>query len=325
MCTALSLISKQNEIFFGRTMDFYYDFDFDLYFIPRNYLWNSHITPTYNSKYSIIGVGQSKEEFKLADGMNEKGLGIAALYFPGYAYFDSTRDLSKIPISSVEVVTYLLSNCATVKEVINTFSNIQIIGEKDVISNTVAPLHWIVSDKSGMCITIEKTKDGLHILENSIGVLTNSPDFSWHCTNLRNYLNISNKSPIYKNWGNITLTPFGQGSGMIGYPGDFTSPSRFVRISFAKNFIELPNTREETLLSCFHLMNLVSLPKGLVIASNNSVDYTQYTSFMNLNTGDYYFKTYKGNTIKYANIFDSSINRPISLGKLKSDIEINHI
>ena len=40
-------------------------------------------------------------------------------------------------------------------------------------------------------MVIEKTADGLHILDNPVGVLTNSPDFPWHLTNLRNYLNLS--------------------------------------------------------------------------------------------------------------------------------------
>ncbi|HHU20106.1 MAG TPA: linear amide C-N hydrolase [Bacilli bacterium] len=41
MCTALTLQSKQKESFFGRTMDFSYPIEPELYVAPRNYQWNS--------------------------------------------------------------------------------------------------------------------------------------------------------------------------------------------------------------------------------------------------------------------------------------------
>jgi Linear amide C-N hydrolases, choloylglycine hydrolase family len=60
---------------------------------------------------------------------------------------------------------------------------------------------------------------------NPLGVFTNSPPFDWHMTNLRNYVNFSvtNVPPV--KLGSIKLEPFGQGSGMLGLPGDFTPPS----------------------------------------------------------------------------------------------------
>ena len=45
-------------------------------------------------------------------------------------------------------------------------------------------LHWIVSDTNGKSIVIEKTKEGFKTYDNPIGVLTNSPIFGWHLTNL---------------------------------------------------------------------------------------------------------------------------------------------
>lgn len=326
MCTALSIVSKQKEVYFGRTMDFWYPLDPELYIVPKNYKWHSSISSNiYTNKYSFIGIGQPIEELHFADGMNEKGLGVAALYFPGYAYFHTKIDENKISIASVEMVTYLLSTCANISDVISIAPSLHLVGTKDLITNTIAPLHWIVADKSGNTVTIEHNKTGLHILENPIGVLANSPDFSWHYTNLRNYMNVSPNSPSPKKWSGVTLTQFGQGGGTFGLPGDFTSPSRFIRISFAKSYLELPESREETLLACFHLMKLVSIPKGIITTNNNLLDYTQYTTFMNLNTGDYYFNTYYNEEIKYANILDNKTDKILSLGKLKKLENIQHI
>ena len=35
---------------------------------------------------------------------------------------------------------------------------------------------------------LEQTKEGLKIYENPIGVLTNNPEFSFHLTNINNYI-----------------------------------------------------------------------------------------------------------------------------------------
>ena len=326
MCTALSLISKQNEMFFGRTMDFSYELNPEVYIMPNNYKWHS-ITSSeiIENKYKFIGTGQNIGKVVFADGMNEKGLGVAVLYFPGYAYFDTEKRTSKKTLANLEIVSYLLGNCDSVDDVIHMLPSIQIIGVEDSITSTIAPLHWIVSDKSGNTITIEKTQNGMEILNNPIGVLTNSPNLSWHLTNLRNYMETSPYQLEEIKWDNFTLKPFGQAGGTFGLPGDYTSPSRFIRMAYEKSFLILPETREETLISCFHLMKTVSIPKGIVATNKGTLDYTQYTVFMNLTTGDYFFNTYENPEIRAANINDSILAQPLSLGKLKTKPFIRHI
>ncbi len=326
MCTAISLISKQNEVFFGRTMDFNYDLDLEAYIIPRNYKYNGeYLKNNYQTKYAFICTGQPTERLLAADGMNEKGLGVAALYFPRYAYFKKRKTPNKLSIASTEVVNYLLSNCQNIEEIISLAPILEIIGVPDSVTNQITPLHWIATDKTGKSITIESTKYGLNILQNPVGVLTNSPDFNWHCTNLSNYMMATPESPNLKEWGDLTLKALSKGIGSYGIPGDFTSTSRFVRITFAKKFLKIPKTREEMVQSCFNIMNLVTIPKGIVIANNNSPEYTQYTNFMNLNTGDYYFISYYNNEIKYANIKDNNSDKVLFLGKIKSYSAPKHI
>lgn len=113
---------------------------------------------------------------------------------------------------------------------------IQIVGFKNPVTDSVVPLHWIIGDSSGRCMTIEKTQDGLHILENSIGILSNSPDF---------------------------------------FP-----PSRFVRRVYLKSHTFFPEQPSEALSACFHIMENLSIPKGVVMAQRETSDYTQYTAFI---------------------------------------------
>ena len=62
--------------------------------------------------------------------------------------------------------------------------------------------------------------------------------------------------------GSVTLAPFGQGSGMLGMPGDFTPPSRFVRaVAFTQSVPPEP-TEESAVIQAFHILNNFDIPKG---------------------------------------------------------------
>ena len=65
------------------------------------------------------------------------------------------------------------------------------IVEREVsLLSTVTPLHWLLTDRSGASVVVEPTADGIQIHDNPVGVLTNSPDFPWHLTNLRNFIGL---------------------------------------------------------------------------------------------------------------------------------------
>lgn len=321
MCTAMTIQVPQGHVYFGRTMDFSYPLDPELYFIPRGYTWKNILrTHTIQDQYSILAIGQNLFPVVFADGVNDMGFAAAVLYFPGYAHYDTadTDDSSRLPAASIELVHFLLGQCASAEQAIPILKNIRIVGVKDSVTNTVAPLHWILADKTGTCLVVEKTADGLHILPNPAGVLSNSPDFIWHMTNLRSYMNIEPTQKADEAWGPVSLSPFGQGAGTLGLPGDYTPPSRFVRTAFQKSHADFPPDREGTVNTCFHIMESVSIPKGVVMTDRGTPDYTQYTAFISLEEKRYYFKTYDNTGITAVH-FPSGPNfttKPVSLGKL---------
>ncbi|OAK71988.1 linear amide C-N hydrolase [Lederbergia galactosidilytica] len=326
MCTAITLQSMQRENFFGRTMDFSYPIEPGLYVIPKHYEWSSLITTKkYRNRYRFIGIGQKTEDMLgFFDGMNERGFAAAALYFEGYADYDLPIKNNKELIASLDFLHYLLGHCSSIDDLQALLANIQIVGLPDPVTQTVAPLHWIATDRSGGSVVIEQTKSGLEIIHNPIGVMTNSPDFQWHMTNLRNYLNVSTSQQKETYWENVLLTPFGQGSGTIQLPGGFTSPERFVRAAFLKTHILVPENRSKSILACFHIMNNVSIPKGVILTNRGSYDYTKYTAFMNTSTCEYYFKTYENNQIITASLWDYNIQetQPIYLGSIVHPLTI---
>lgn len=319
MCTAITLQSMQGENFFGRTMDFSHPIEPGIYVIPKNYEWYSLITKKkYIDKYSFICNGQEADGILgFFDGVNERGFAAAVLYFAGYAYYDlPIKD--KEQIASLDFLHYILGRCNSVDDLKALLANILIVGIPDPVTQTAAPLHWIATDRSGKCVVIEQTKTGLDIIDNPIGVMANSPDFNWHMTNLRNYMDVSINQQNEVYWGNVSLTPFGQGAGTIHLPGGFTSPERFVRTSFLKTHVPVPKNRSESLMTCFHIMNSVFIPKGIVLTDRGADDYTKYIAFMNTNTCEYYFKTYENNQIIRASLWDHYLHstQPIFLGSI---------
>lgn len=321
MCTAINLVTPQGYSFFGRTMDFSYPLNPGLYYIPRGHQWQSVLnTHSFDTHYSVLGIGEDISPVVFPEGVNENGFAAAALYFPGYASYDAlvTDHTGKASIAAFEVVKFLLSQCATVDEAAVMIKQVQIVGVGDPVTRTVAPLHWIIADKSGKCMVIEKTIHGLYIMNNPIGVLANSPDFYWHMTNLRNYMNVTPEQDPSSAWGNLELTPFGQSAGLFGLPGDYTAPSRFARIAFQKSHTVFPDDIDQAAMTCFRIMETVSIPKGVVITERGSYDYTQYTTFVNLKTQEYYIKTYLGSQIYVAKMPRSDISgtQIISMGNI---------
>lgn len=321
MCTAITLQSEQRENFFGRTMDFSYDIEPHLYVMPKDYVWDNDFNMhKIHNNYGFIGIGQ-QDDNKLVffDGVNEQGFAAAALYFADYAKYD-TLPLStkKSPVSSLDFLHYILGRCGSLKDLNKTVAHISIIGVPDPVTQTIAPLHWIATDRTGECVIIEQTEAGLKLFRNTIGVMTNSPDFQWHMTNLRNYMDASPKQKKEAWWGNVQLKPFGQAGGTIPLSGGYTSPERFVKTAYQKTHIQTPTNKIEAINACFHIAAGVTIPKGAVITDRNTYDYTKYTAFINTNTCEYFFTTYDNLQIGTASLWDNNrfLTHPTCIGNL---------
>ena len=321
MCTAMTLQSAENVNFFGRTMDFSYCIEPAIYKVPRNYEWTNILTlQKIHNYYSFIGIGQESDGLLgFFDGVNERGFAAAALYFAGYAYFDSQLNSSyDTTVASLDFLHFILGRCATLNDLYHLSNEISIVGIPDPVTQAVAPLHWIATDRSGRSAVIVMTEAGLMIYDNPIGVMSNSPDFPWHMTNLRNYMGVSPRQNQEAFWGAVKLTPFGQAGGSSLLPGGYTSPERFVRTSYLKTHIAEPVNNTDSVIACFRIMESVSIPKGIVITDSNAFDYTKYTAFLNTSSCEYYFKTYENPQITTVSLwsgYGNSIN-PICLGML---------
>lgn len=298
MCTALTLKTKDGYNLFGRNMDLSYSFNQAVTLLPRNYEYRDRVTGNMKkTKYAILGMASVIGDYPaFADAFNEKGLGCAGLNFPGYSNLEEKTVEGKNNLAPYDLLIWILSNFETVDEVSKELENVELVAVPIDERTPLPTLHWIVADKNGKSIVIEKTKEGLKVYENPIGVLTNSPTFDWHLTNLNEYMKTTPIQPEPIKWGEKELKPLGVGLGTNGLPGGLSGVDRFVRIAYLKSKLSETEDLMTGISQFFHMLNNVAMPRGAVI-SDGLDDITIYTSCMCQQKGIYYYTTYNNNGI----------------------------
>lgn len=298
MCTALTLSTKDGYNLFGRNMDLAYSFNQAVTLVPRNYEYRDRVTGEIRkNKYAILGMASVIDDYPaFADAFNEKGLGCAGLNFPGYFYAEENKVPEKKNIAPYDLILWILSNFQTVDEVLNEIKNIELVAIPINEKTPLPTLHWIVADTNGKSIVIEKTKEGLKTYDNPIGVLTNSPTFDWHLTNLNEYMKTTPIQPENVKWVEKELKPLGVAMGTKGLPGGLSGVDRFVRIAYLKSKFKVAEDLLSGVSQFLHMLNNVAMPRGAVI-SEGSDDITLYSSCMCQQKGIYFYSTYNNNGV----------------------------
>jgi choloylglycine hydrolase len=259
----------------------------------------------WKAKYASVGANGLGLKV-LVDGFNEKGLAAELFYFPGTAgYMPYSPADAGNTMAPWELGSWLLDNFASVDEVKANIGKVVVPAVLLKAWNLELEVHFVVHDVTGKSMVIEYTKGKLDTYDNPLGVFTNSPAFDWQMTNLRNYLNfsMSNAPPLMLD-KSVTLTAFGQGSGMLGMPGDFTPPSRFVRAVAFSHSVLPSASGKDAVLQAFHVLNQFDIPKGAAREhekdehGNVLADYTIWTAASDLKARKYYFRTYENSQIR---------------------------
>ena len=305
MCTCISL--KTKDSYFGRNLDLECRFGEKVVINPRNYEFKLRKEKTFKTKYAMIGMATVVDNYPLyAEASNEKGLSIAGLYFPDYAYYNN-EEKDKINITPFELTPWILGNFENIEELKKDINNLNLINIYFSEKLQLTPMHWMISDKKD-CIVLEQTKEGLKIYDNEVGVLTNSPPFIYHLTNLNNYLNLMPNFAENRFTDKIELKAYSNGMGTLGLPGDTSSASRFIRAAFNKLNSVCNFDEESSISQFFHILDSVSMVRGSTITKNNKYDITNYSCCINVDKGIYYYKTYENNQITAIKMNENNIN-----------------
>lgn len=317
-CTGITLKSKDGVTVVARTIEWSGgNLNSQYVVVPHGHVRRSY-TPDggmngmrFQARYGYVGFAVEQEEF-IAEGLNEAGLSAGLFYFPKageYQPYDPAEQSRSI--ADLQLVSYVLGECSTVDEVKAAVSKVRIT----TIDPQALTVHWRFADTSGRQLVLEVIEGVPRFYENQLGVLTNSPGFEWHLTNLNNYVNLFPGSAPEHPFGNIGLAPLGGGSGFLGLPGDFTPPSRFVRAAFFQTTAPQRATAFESVLQCFHILNNFDIPIGVQYAEGETPadipSATQWTAATDMTHRMLYYRTMYNSTIRSIDL------RSIDFSKVK--------
>jgi len=304
-CTDIRIIAQDGTILIGRTLEFALDLKSNVRNSTRNRSF-SEIAPngkaglSWKAKYGYVYLDGINIDATV-DGMNEAGLSFEYLYLPGFTQYQTVPEgKENLALPNMHLGDWILSNFKNIDEVKNAINGIYVYAQNfPQINNQSFPLHVSVFDASGRGIVIEFVNGKAQVSDN-IGVMTNSPTYNWHVTNVRNYLNITpiNPKPVIEQ--GITYASLGQGAGLLGLPGDPSPPSRFVKMSIMLATILPAKNAVEALNYAQHVLNNVDIPLGYVreIQSGNVTnESTEWTVYKDLTHKIFYYRTYSNTTL----------------------------
>ncbi len=306
-CTDARIVAEDGSVLTARSMEFGVPLDSRLVIRPRGtriespaptggkgMSWSAQYGYAYLDGFNLDAV---------TDGLNEAGLGFGALYLPGETTYETVApaDHAKA-LSNLQFGAWVLSQFATADEVRAALPGVKVFGEPfAALGNTVVPLHFVIHDAKGRSIVLEWVDGKLNVHENTVGVVTNSPAYDWHMTNLRNFVNLTPVDPKPVRIGGITYAATGQGGGLAGLPGDPTPPARFVQTAAGLHLAVKPKSATDALVLGQKLMNRVDIPRGLSRDFSSGVRYddiTQWVVFRDHANRVYYYRTYTDMTLR---------------------------
>lgn len=308
MCTSLSLGALDGSKFLARTMDFAFELNGQPIFLPENYKWiSSFDQKAYTTDYAIMGTGAKYgNNYMVADGFNEYGLSAAELYFANAAKYDEQPTEGKMNLVAEEFILWALGNNKNIEELRQNLQDVRLIESDAGVMGENQPLHFIFSDATGATYILEPEGNGLVLEEDKVGVMTNTPDYDWHKMNLSNYLGTQTTGFDAKKFGDEEVIPQGS-NGTFRLPGGFTAVDRFVRTAFIRNVTETPKDAKQAVNTILHMLDSVTIPRGVNIKEDGKPSYTQYQTVLDLTNKVMYFVPYGNRTVYATKMTDDLI------------------
>ena len=303
-CTGITLKSNDGGFVVARTVEWALnDAQHNkILVVPRNKKFTGQTPEGYNGKkwngkYGFVTLTAYDQPYG-PDGLNEEGLYVGVYYLPDfaeYAIYDSAKAENSMSVG--DLMQWMLSSFKTVDEIIANLKNVIVVNvDNKEFGGAALPFHFKIVDPSGNSKIIEIVNNGeVKIYDPYIGVITNSPTYDWHLINQRNYLNLSSNPNSPMSFDEYKLKPLGGGSGLIGLPGDFTPPSRFVRAAAFTASCRPLETSLDAVFESFRILDNFNIPLGAQVPKENLptdiVSATQVTSASDLKNKVYYYHT----------------------------------
>ena len=147
----------------------------------------------WKNRYGFVGVNAAGLPYA-TDGMNEAGLTVGVLFFPGFAEFQelkrgpAVRNDQQRRCRQLSAQQFRDGGRSAAGDAEDS-RRAQSRNREGVRHANPDPSRRHRCD--GRSIVIEYTKGTLSIYDNKVGAMTNSPNYDWHLLNLRNYTNLT--------------------------------------------------------------------------------------------------------------------------------------
>ena len=297
-CTDFTIKAKDGTVVVGRSMEFPIDLHSEIWVVPRGGQFEVVNKAgvkgcRWTAKYGFMGINAFRIKDSYVEAMNEKGLAIDGLMFTG-AVYQPVAAGKYVPLD--KIAAWTMGNFATVAEVKKA------LAETNVAASELAKikdmgLHLAFHDAAGNNLVVEFIDGQAKLYDNPLGVMTNRPEFDWQLNNLRNYINLDSHDKKPRQINGVKIEPTGVGNGLLGLPGDWTPPSRFVRASFCLDAAIRPKNAREAVNLAEHILNVVDIPKGVIkestpLPSKELYGLAQWVIIKDLTNKILYYKTY---------------------------------
>ncbi len=305
MCTALHLCTRDH--YFGRSLDLDRSYGEEVCILPRCAPIAFRRMGVTEKHHAMIGMATVVGDTPLFyDATNEHGLSMAGLNFPGNAYYAPAATEGE-QVAPFEFIPWILSQCKNLAEARRCLEKLCLVNIPFSDQLPLSPLHWMIADRTG-ALVVESMRDGLHIHENSVGVMTNNPPFPYHLAHLVNFRGLSVENGENRFAPDLPLECYCQGLGAMGLPGDLSSMSRFVRAAFGRANSVCEADEASSVSQFFHLLGTVEMPRGLCRTEAGAWDITAYTSCVNTDRGLYYYTTYENRAISCVDLHRADLD-----------------
>lgn len=319
-CTSFQVKANDGTVVIGRSNEFGIDAHSQIVFEPAGKEFVSK-TPdgktgkTWTTRQAFLGINGLGLAESFAEGMNVAGLSVEGLFFEENRYESVDQKEGHLAISSNDFVSWVLGNFATVDELKKELPNVRIWGETIPMFGKPLPLHFAVHDASGKCLVVEFINGEKRVYDNLVGVMTNMPEFPWQITHLRGYLNLNSSNPKAKDFNGVSITPTSAGSGWLGMPGDWSSPSRFVRIAYLVNTCSPARDGKEAINLAKHILNTVDIALKSCEATikdkseAKTFEYTQWSVLNDLSNRVMYYYSYNDMNLKSIDLKKMAVDK----------------
>lgn len=342
MCTTITLKTNDGSMIHGRTDEFGMYYRNDIILFPRNYEFGNTMANAAGSnkiltKYAIIGTNIGTlfgEKLSipelLDDGLNEEGLSMSELYYPGFANYKIVEKVQEDEIDFTILGRNVLAECKNIEEVIAYVEKYQ----GKFVAQANIPVHFMFADKSGKTLVVEPDVPGnatVYVKNN--GIMTNAPKYEFHLLNLNQYVNLQqidgNVDSAIKGVDGNNLFAHGT-AGAFGLPGDTSPASRFVKASYLRDTTTKKdlNTADEGVLRMIRILNNFDIVPGMSLKrinaglgeggvgeNANPVDYegvssghTDHTDIKDLTNGRYFYTTQDNQAPRYVEFSDYDLD-----------------